>query len=105
MYTLDLIGDRLFGRSLRLRVAAWVLAHEDPHFYQSEAAASVRYSASAVTQELNRLVELGMILRRDPTPGGRRQYYTKTDSPLWAVIREALDVAEGDDEASSADSS
>jgi hypothetical protein len=104
MYNLDFIGDRLFGRALRLRVAAWVLAHEDLHFYQGEAVAGVGYSPSGVIQELDRLVELGMILRRDPTPGSRRRYYTRTDSPLWTVIRDALDAIEGDD-ASAADSS
>jgi DNA-binding MarR family transcriptional regulator len=84
------LGELLFGRALRLRVAAWVAARQDVLFFQGEAAKGVDYSASAVIQELDRLVELGMLVRLPRQPGDRRQYYTRTDSQLWAAVAAAV---------------
>ena len=92
MYTLDELSDRLFGRSLRLKVAGWVLTRDDPVFYQTQAALGVGYPPSGVVQELDRLVGLGMVVRHDPTPGDRRQYYTRVESPFWPIIQAALDA-------------
>lgn len=93
--TLDMtfLGEKLFGRGLRLRVAAWVVG-ASRSFYQAEAADGVRYSASAVAQELERLVELGMLIRHDKPGGDRRQYYSRTDSSLWRVITTALEMVD-----------
>lgn len=87
------IGDRLFGRTLRLRVAAWVLSHDEESFFQSEAASGVGYTASGVAEELARLADLGMVDRMERLPGGNRQYYTKLRSPLWNVIQAAVAAA------------
>ena len=90
MYTLDHVSDRLFGRTLRLRVARWVLLSE-PTFFQSQAALGIRYSASEVTKELDRFVDLGMLIKIEPSAGDRRQYYTRVDDcPLWDIVRTAL---------------
>lgn len=94
MYTLDQVGDRLFGRVLRLRVARWVLLSEDASFFQSQAAIGVGYSSPGeVAKELERLVDLGMVLKNEPSAGDRRQYYTRVDDcPLWEVVRAAVTV-------------
>jgi hypothetical protein len=89
----DEVGDLLFGRKLRLRLALWVLRRDD-RFYQAEAAKGVNYSASAVADELDRLVELGMLAGQPAESGDRRRYYKKLDHPLWAII-EAVDAAVG----------
>ena len=89
-------GELLFGRALRLRLALWVAGREDPVFFQGEAARGVDYAASAVIQELDRLDRLGMVTRLPRSAGDRRQYYARTDSPLWTVVAAtsaALDVS------------
>ncbi len=57
------------------------------------------YSASAASQELERLVRLAMF-DRFARPSDRRVYYRRTASPLWDAIRvvdESLtDEAAGD---------
>lgn len=88
------LGDSLFGRALRLRVAYWVLRRDDPSFFQGEAVTGVSYSASGVAQELERLVKLGMIVRHERTPGDRRVYYTRSDSALWMIIEAAANAVE-----------
>jgi hypothetical protein len=94
MYTLDYVGDRLFGRTLRLRVARWVLQFEEASFFQSQAASGVGYSSPGeVAKELDRLVDLGMVLKNEPSAGDRRQYYTRVDDcPLWDVVRAAVAI-------------
>lgn len=80
------LGKELFGRWVRLAVARWALHHDS--FYQGEAAEAIGYPPSAVRQELDRLVQLGMLLRVSPE-GSRRVYYVHVDSPLWEIIRAA----------------
>jgi DNA-binding MarR family transcriptional regulator len=88
--SLSTLGDRLFGRALRLRVAAWILSEAEESFFQGQVAAGVNYTASAVADELERLVELRMIVRHDKLAGDRRLYYSKTASPLWDIIGHAI---------------
>lgn len=85
------MGKGLFGRSLRLRVALWALSREA--FFQSEAVVGVDYSASGVSAELDRLVDLGM-LQRFIGAGDRRVWYSRTDSALWGIIDAAKRAVE-----------
>jgi hypothetical protein len=40
---------------------------------------------------LERLVDLGMVLKNEPSAGDRRQYYTRVDDcSLWEVVRAAV---------------
>lgn len=87
---LQRIGAKLFGRALRLRVAAWVFLHEGETFFQGEAAQALAYSPSAVAAELEKLVDLEMLVRHEKTSGDRRQYYSRVATPLWDVISAAL---------------
>lgn len=96
---IESVGHLMFGRGLRLRVAAWILGHGvDQAFYQGEAAQGVGYSASAVTTELERLVELQMLSKHEPTAGERRVYYTPAGNhPLWEAFGVALAAIDRDD--------
>lgn len=81
-------------------MAHWILGHEHPLFFQAQIAQALRYSAGAVAEELSRLVALGMLEKEPKTGSERRQYYRRTDSPLWKVIRAAVDALtiEGSDD-------
>ncbi|MEM7093169.1 MAG: hypothetical protein AAF567_09220 [Actinomycetota bacterium] len=87
---MEQVGKILFGRPLRLRVLLYVLERLDDDaasFYQKEAAQAVDYGASAVTTELDRLIDLGMLARVE-VEGSRRLYYQPLgDNPLWNAIR------------------
>ena len=87
------VGKLLFGRSLRLQLALWIVHRDELTFYQSEPAAAVGVSTSNVIEELDRLARLGMIQAVAKLAGERRQYYLRTDSPLWQVIESAGRVA------------
>lgn len=78
------LGKELFGRWVRLAVARWALHHDS--FFQGEAAEAIGYPPSAVRQELDRLVHLGMLQRVSPE-GSRRVYYVHVASPVWEIIR------------------
>jgi DNA-binding MarR family transcriptional regulator len=90
----DLVSEKLFGSELRLRVAFWVHRRGKRRFFQAEAADGVRYSASAVAAELDRLIELGMLKERSAETGDRRRYYQRIDSPMWKIIEAAEEVVE-----------
>jgi DNA-binding MarR family transcriptional regulator len=69
-------------------LALWVL-QRDARFYQAQAAKGVDYTASAVADELDRLIQLGMLQSYFSESSNRRRYYEKLQSPLWAVIEAA----------------
>jgi hypothetical protein len=77
------VGKGLFGNPTRLRLALWVLRH-DKQFFQSEPPRWVGVP-NAIRQELDKLRDLGMIVRQRP-PGENRVYYERTDSTLWEII-------------------
>lgn len=85
------VGDLLFGRSLRLEVARWIVQRDEPRFYQSELTAELpERFRSSVPDELGRLAEAGMLHEEVREDGQRRRYYRRTDSPLWRVVTEAI---------------
>jgi len=91
MYTVDKLGDQLFGRALRLRLASWILARGERKFYQSEPVSEVEGGISNIRDELARFVDLGMVVDVPPTPNDRRRYYRRTNSQLWDAIQVAVD--------------
>lgn len=106
---MERVGGILFGRRLRLRVAFWVLdwlEQDRGPFYQTQAALGVEYSASSVAQELDRLIDLGMVTPLETTSGAsRRSYFLPLPHPLWDVIRvarEAIDQIEAETTSSAA---
>jgi hypothetical protein len=76
-------------------LALWVL-QRDTRFYQAQAAKGVNYTASAVADELDRLVDLEMVQGQPAESGDRRRYYKKIDSPLWAIVEAAEKVCRKD---------
>jgi hypothetical protein len=94
MYSVDFVGDRLFGRGLRLRLAEWILTQGDRKFYQSEPGLELRGGVSNIRDELGRFLELGMLVEAPPTPADRRRYYRRTDSEFWTAIKAALAASE-----------
>jgi hypothetical protein len=87
MLPVDQVGELLFGRAMRLVLASWVLARLDPLFYQSEAALGTGFSQSNVRDELDRLIQVGMVQEIPRHRGDRRRYYLRTESPLWDAVR------------------
>lgn len=83
----------LFGRAVRLPVAAWVRGRTEP-FFQRQAAEGVNDHQTYVRKELSMLVALGMVreLPRD-TDRARVFYQQIPDHPWWLVIDTALRVA------------
>lgn len=88
------VGHLLFGRETRLRLAIWVLSLDQARFYQSEPPRSCG-AATAIRQELSRLVDLGMLIEERSDKGGRI-YYHRSDSPLWKIIDTVRRVVEDD---------
>ncbi|MFG2071706.1 hypothetical protein [Nonomuraea maritima] len=88
------VGRLLFGRETRLRLAMWVLSLDQDRFYQSEPPRSCG-AATAVRQELSRLVDLGMLIEERPDKGGRI-YYRRSDSSLWEIVDTARRVVENE---------
>jgi hypothetical protein len=74
-------------------LARWILKNVPPgaFFFGGEAQQGTGDVPNEVKDNLTRLVELGVITRahRDPGPG-RRQYYQRIESPIWAIFDQAL---------------
>lgn len=76
----------LFGRPLRVLLAAWILARSD-RFYLFEAQAAMGAygeAGSGVAKELKTFEAHGMLVAR---ADGGRIYFTATDSGYWEAFR------------------
>jgi len=83
--TVDTVGELLFGRRLRLRVLLWALDRTGA-FNQSEAAKGVDYNSSGeVAKELERLVQLGMLVKYGRPSRVGPQNYRRVEHPGWDV--------------------
>ncbi len=95
---LDVYGEELFGRRIRLRVLLWAHKQKDA-FNQSEASKGVDYSSSGeVAKELERLVRLGMLRKFGRPARVGPQNYLRVEHPGWAVAvaaRRAVDAGLG----------
>lgn len=99
----DVIGELLFGRRLRLRVLLW--ASEQSHaFNQSEASRGIGYSSSGeVAKELERLVQLRMLTKYGRPSRVGPQNYRRTNHVGWevaATARRMIDAVPSDPERS-----
>jgi hypothetical protein len=84
------VSKLLFGRPCRLPIALWILGFEKDRFFQSEPPEYLG-ARTAITQELDRFTELGLLAKETPDHENR-VYYVRTMSPLWDVIRTAAEV-------------
>lgn len=91
---LSTVSAALFGRSLRLPLAAWIRQRDTP-FFQKQCAQAVGVLPQYVGKELGGLAELGMIEQLPREAGDTRILYRQVpDHPLWAVIDAATTAAE-----------
>lgn len=79
------IGERLFGRGLRLRVALYLVDAEELQF-QGGVARALDASATEVGKELDRLADLGMLQKLPRLRGNDRQNYLRQEHWLWEVL-------------------
>lgn len=79
------IGAELFGRTVRLRLALWILRNPKDRFFQSEPPREVG-APTAVRQELERFTRVGLLDVERPD-GENRIYYVRTDTDLWEIFR------------------
>jgi len=90
MDPIEIYGELLFGRRLRLRVLLWTYAQTQA-FNQTEAARGVDYSSSGeVGKELDRLAGIGMLRKFGRLHRvGPQNYTCVTDHPGWAIAEAA----------------
>jgi len=94
--SVDEVGELLFGRRLRLRVLLWAFAQDDV-FNQSEAAKGVGYNSSGeVAKELERLVQLEMLVKFGRPSRVGPQNYRRVDHLGWGVADAARRMVEAD---------
>jgi hypothetical protein len=82
----------LFGRPLRVLLAAWFFAREMRPTYLQEAQREMQKygeAASGVAVELRLFVAKEMLSEFED---GRRVYFTPTPSPLWAAYRQIAEA-------------
>ncbi len=84
------VSAELFGRPCRLPLALWILKRDKSRFFQSEPPREIG-SPTALRQELERFVRLGL-LDEDRPDAENRVYYERTDSPVWQVIEAAHEI-------------
>jgi hypothetical protein len=95
--SVDVVGDLLFGRRLRLRVLLWA-SNQTRAFNQSEAARGVDYNSSGeVAKELERLVHLEMLQKFGrPSRVGPQNYLRIQDHPGWGIATAARKMIDGE---------
>ena len=88
------LAKSLFGRPVRVLVAAWILDRCGEPFFQQEAclaiAATHGESLSAAAQELERFSSLGLLKRLEPGGSERKVWYHVNKEHLaWPLLEEA----------------
>jgi len=84
------LSELLFGRTLRLDVALWIVNCNSGRFFQLEIAEHLASRfRSSVASELDRFVQAGLLEVEAPTPGERRKFYVRTSSSLWEIFETA----------------
>jgi hypothetical protein len=88
------VSAELFGRALRLPLAAWVRAQPGP-FFQRQAAEGIEAPQTYVRKELATLVRVGMVHELPRSDGDIRVFYEQApDHPWWAIIDTASRAAQ-----------
>lgn len=82
---MERIGDRLFGRGLRLRVALFMSLAPEVQF-QGEVARALGAVPTEVGKELDRLTDIGMLQKLPRLRRNDRQNYVRHDHWLWDVV-------------------
>lgn len=85
------VSDSLLGRRCRLGVALYALQHPKGRFFQSEPPRFPTATPTAISEELQRLVRVGMFEEERPD-GTTKVFYVRTRSRLWAIVAIAAAV-------------
>ena len=91
------VAKMLFGRPVRIALAAWIRARHGQSFIQTEAQNAMSllgFAHSATRAELLVFVETEML---QSVPDANRVFFTERESPFWAAfdaIAEALEKSE-----------
>lgn len=76
------LGDLLVGSTLRARLLRWTLEGPGEFFY-TQVATAFPSAGTNVNDQLDRLIDLGMLeLLPNYVPGNRRVNYKRTNSPF-----------------------
>ena len=81
----SVVAKDLFGRPLRVVLAAWILDKGEPFYLQEAQQAMLPYglSGSGVPKELRNFEAHGMLTE---LADGRRIYFSMLESPYWAAL-------------------
>ena len=93
---LERVSDLLFGRSLRVPLAAHLFEHyRNESFYQQQVADEMGTRAQYLQRELAVLTELDMI-RPEPKSRGeiRQMYKVNEDNALWTIVETTVSAVE-----------
>lgn len=88
----DDLAKRLFGRPLRIELAAWIHRSRESPFYlleAQEAMAALGHAASSTRAELGLFVSCRMLVEHAEQ---KRRYFTPVDSPLWGAFQAITDA-------------
>ena len=84
---------RLFGSTSRPRILALLLSRPQEAFYQREIMYETGLSLQAVQRELENLLDLGIIKKREAN--ARIYYQSDPNSPWFRPLREICGLVEG----------
>lgn len=80
------LAKDLFGRPLRVLLAAWILDREGEPFYLAEAQDAMRpfgEAGSGVRAEVESFLKHGLLSKYED---GRRNYFTPIESAMWPAF-------------------
>jgi len=84
----------LFGSTARPRILSLLLSHPQQAFYQREIMYETGLSLQAVQRELENLISLGILKKRETK--ARIYYQVDTTSPWFKPLREICELVERD---------
>jgi DNA-binding MarR family transcriptional regulator len=90
--TCEHLSERLFGRPIRLPLLLWVSGCAAPDFFATEIAEQMHVSSSNVSQELDRLIDLGMIEPVARKRGDIAKRFVLVNHPGWGIVKAASQV-------------
>ena len=81
---------RLFGSTSRPRILSLLLSHAQQTFYQREIKYETGLSLQTAQRELDNLIRLGILIRRETK--ARVYYQVDTTSPWFRPLKEICEV-------------
>jgi len=85
---------KLFGSTSRPRILSLLLSHPQQTFYQREIMYETGLSLQTVQRELENLIRLGILIKRETK--ARVYYQVNTASPWFMPLREICELVVSD---------